>query len=259
MFQNSTQYRKIIQRFRIETHSLFDTAINNLFNDNFKLNYRTQDTEQLRMFFLKPAYRNGNEFIIDQTGTSPHFEGKHPYKIHNIGEIEQLNFETDITHPYVFIKTIFTEIDNLGGKKINMTTLDNVHFINCLYTLLYTVIIITGLVSMDAHNITNLLVAKINSITRENYVIKRCDQEKFDIPNWTYSCGRCIAIVPTPNDINTKILIYDTNNSSDSTCEEMKVIEYTSQQKGGYYAKYLKYKKKYILLRDAKNKILHKQ
>ena len=108
------------------------------------------------------------------------------------------------------------------------------------FGLLITVLIYQ--VGLAIHNLDDFIegfVKKINECTRENYSVITCDK--------SYFCGRAVYIRTDPSK-NSKILFYETN--TEAIPQQEKVLARAEHISGGYYQKYLKYKTKYLKLKN---------
>lgn len=105
-------------------------------------------------------------------------------------------------------------------------------------------------------------IAKLNKkILRDNYAILKCNpttpltgseyQSKDGI---NYNCGRFVTI-NVEEGKNTRIIFTNTVSTEDDSPDVNYYTENIQPNlKGGYYQKYLKYKKKYLQLKDSLNK-----
>ncbi len=136
--------------------------------------------------------------------------------------------------------------------------LDNSSFIYSLYSIIWDCIRYYGHGHLSTIGFTKFLINQVNEKTRPDYIVNKCFSQK------NYTCGRALEKVTEPGK-NTRLVIFGTVSMDDDYMDdqdyENRIIptltnKYLSNNnnddKNKYYAKYLKYKSKYL---ELKNKL----
>ncbi len=118
--------------------------------------------------------------------------------------------------------------------------LDLPEFISAFGNLITFLLYQAGYAIHNLSDILDYLVKLINDNTRPDYIIITCPKD--------YYCGRALYIRTEPGK-NSRILIYRTNDKAEP--QQIEVLEKAELIPGGYYKKYLKYKAKYLKLKNS--------
>lgn len=113
-------------------------------------------------------------------------------------------------------------------------------------------------------HVINNIINNINDIFGDNYICIKSDKIRYELKNYKYLLiGRAIDYHPKQKD-GSRITIFHTRNIETSvpddickyiSCPKQFKLENKKGQKGGsiYYHKYLKYKTKYLALKNLDN------
>jgi len=169
---------------------------------------------------------------------------------------------------------------NFWKIKFPHEIIDNLEFVKIFSKILQNILFSISLYIKDIDNFIPLFIENVNNMTRDNYVVSNCPNNKLNIDSKInenkYTCGRAIIPLLCMSDVNyvPRIIIFDTVSSEDDNINEMTFTNYVNSaveiddkdknacvsslfnsQLGGnknFKKKYLKYKTKYLKIKNMK-------
>lgn len=140
--------------------------------------------------------------------------------------------------------------------------LDNPEFVESFYNVLWNIIRHVAQVTLNFYDFIGPIITKINLATRDNYAKICCYADKSDPekrnfdpdpskkPQKNYVCGRAMLPDTEPNR-TTRLKIFGTKSVTDDTMETNEYYSCINQNGGTYKLKYIKYKNKYLELKNS--------
>ena len=233
------------------TYTNFNQTIyNKLFSNLYgnKENNAQNLNKLLQLFFSSNLYKNkrGEYLTGDKKQNLLNVNNDFFDNIIDYDPTENIISLEAILHLCIVALTRF--VDSIAPNK------NNQHEINKLSNYIFVILRGFGYHYKCLVPLVNCIKKTVNDIMGENYLIIDCrDISEYNVcDDSTYTCGR--AIYPNSNILsNNKIIIYNTVSEYDMDVDINYVVNKYAQLHGGsnkYYRKYLKYKNKYLNLKN---------
>ncbi len=191
--------------------------------------------------FLKDEYSEKKYICIGES------ENMKKYRVTDNKELEKLHEYLDI-----LLKDLCEHIILKNPEFI-----DEPLFIESFFRVFNYIILPYKLSIYNFYDYLPDIVKKVNDMFRKDYIVIDCNKDygKFidagfirkEYPE--YRCGRASTFKVGPG-LNTRIIIYNSMHEFDNNPDDTYAFSILDKYHGGYYKKYLKYKTKYLKLKN---------